>query len=352
MIGKIPILAEIHCKPSQPCQGLSQALKQSSGSVKSLHRQDSLRRQESAPSRLKASCLRRQEPWCQSRVPEPQEYPLPVPYPRPKARPLLYTRFLYHFDAVLRHAQSAQRLASTFPRSFTDRVIAGIACQVRFNLSSMQTWNRHDGHFNYEEFFWRIVDLFKNEEFAARTIALYNRVVLGNASGLAPAASASTGTVPALTHLERLQAARAARSQELLYLGKLVYLRKAGSTMYANMDPTEGLGWYAGHTSLWKGPRSPGQVNLPNRYGSVGRPDEALGGLRALRALYGHVWPWTVRPLFVMCAQLLERSEALWQLAVGTYTAPLHPGTFRNGTTLGFNVIHSLIHEALRRELS
>ncbi|KAJ6548889.1 hypothetical protein B0H19DRAFT_1137983 [Mycena capillaripes] len=60
-------------------------------------------------------------------------------------------------------------------RSFTDRVIAGLACQVRFNLSSMQAWNRHDGNFDYEEFFWCIVDLFKNPEFAANTIALYNR---------------------------------------------------------------------------------------------------------------------------------------------------------------------------------
>ncbi|KAJ7660954.1 hypothetical protein DFH06DRAFT_1472187 [Mycena polygramma] len=161
-------------------------------------------RQESAPSRFSAP-PRVSAVKTQDFLFAPSRALVPI-----KTRPLLYTRFLYHFDAVLRHAQSAQRLAST---SFTDRVIAGIACQVRFNLSSMQTWNRHDGHFNYEEFFWRIVDLFKNEEFAARTIALYNRVVLGNASGLAPAASASTGTAPALTHLERLQAARAARSQ-------------------------------------------------------------------------------------------------------------------------------------------
>lgn len=34
-----------------------------------------------------------------------------------------------------------------------------------------------DGHFDYEQFFWHLVDLFKDEAFAARTIALYNRYV-------------------------------------------------------------------------------------------------------------------------------------------------------------------------------
>lgn len=33
-----------------------------------------------------------------------------------------------------------------------------------------------DGDFDYEEFFWLIVELFeKDTEFAAKTIALYNR---------------------------------------------------------------------------------------------------------------------------------------------------------------------------------
>jgi hypothetical protein len=48
--------------------------------------------------------------------------------------------------------------------------------QVRFNLSNQQEWNRSDGHFDYEEFFWLIVSLFEDDKvFADRTIALYNR---------------------------------------------------------------------------------------------------------------------------------------------------------------------------------
>ncbi|KAJ7692016.1 hypothetical protein B0H16DRAFT_1752117 [Mycena metata] len=63
-------------------------------------------------------------------------------------------------------------------KMFTKRVIAYIACQVRFNLSSLQNWNRIDGEFDYEEFFWLIVKLFDDGPFAKKTIALYNRMRL------------------------------------------------------------------------------------------------------------------------------------------------------------------------------
>ncbi|KAJ6464807.1 hypothetical protein DFH09DRAFT_1346731 [Mycena vulgaris] len=93
-------------------------------------------------------------------------------------------------------------------KTFTGRIIAYIACQVRFNLSSQSQWNKLDGHFDYQEFFWHLVSLFDNKAFATRTIALYNRVVLGNAAGISAAAtpSASSG----MNHLQRLQASRAA----------------------------------------------------------------------------------------------------------------------------------------------
>ncbi|KAJ7866940.1 hypothetical protein B0H14DRAFT_3861865 [Mycena olivaceomarginata] len=98
-------------------------------------------------------------------------------------------------------------------KSFTDHVIAGLACQVRFNLPGMQNWNKNDGNFDYEEFFWNIVDLFKDAEFSAKTIALHNRVVLGHASGLAPAPRATANAAPAMSHLERLKAARVEAAQ-------------------------------------------------------------------------------------------------------------------------------------------
>ncbi|KAJ7117672.1 hypothetical protein C8R44DRAFT_791242 [Mycena epipterygia] len=95
-------------------------------------------------------------------------------------------------------------------KTFTDRVICYIVCQVRANLSNQNQWNKMDGHFDYEQFFWHLVDLFKDEAFASKMIALYNRVVLGRASGIAPAPTTGGSAAPALTHFQRLQAARAA----------------------------------------------------------------------------------------------------------------------------------------------
>ncbi|KAJ6542249.1 hypothetical protein DFH09DRAFT_47527 [Mycena vulgaris] len=70
-------------------------------------------------------------------------------------------------------------------KTFTARIIAYIACQVRFNLSSQSQWNKLDGHFDYQVFFWHLVSLFNdknNKAFAARTIALYNRPLSGSHS--------------------------------------------------------------------------------------------------------------------------------------------------------------------------
>ncbi|KAF7334925.1 hypothetical protein MVEN_02242200 [Mycena venus] len=97
-------------------------------------------------------------------------------------------------------------------KTFTPRVIAYIACQVRFNLSNQQFWNKMDGDFDYEEFFWLIVELFeKDAEFAAKTIALYNRVVLGHSAGLATARTPTASSAPVINNMDRLRAARDAR---------------------------------------------------------------------------------------------------------------------------------------------
>ncbi|KAF7362974.1 hypothetical protein MVEN_00649000 [Mycena venus] len=94
----------------------------------------------------------------------------------------------------------------------TPRVIAYIACQVRFNLSNQQFWNKMGGDFDYEEFFWLIVELFeKDAEFAVKTIALYNCVVLGHSAGLATARTPTASSAPVINNMDRLQAARDAR---------------------------------------------------------------------------------------------------------------------------------------------
>ncbi|KAJ7179984.1 hypothetical protein C8R43DRAFT_860536, partial [Mycena crocata] len=61
--------------------------------------------------------------------------------------------------------------------SFTPRVIAWVATQVYFALSSKQEWGKNDGEFDYEEFFWTIHDLFDSEEWGQEIIDLWNRCV-------------------------------------------------------------------------------------------------------------------------------------------------------------------------------
>ena len=45
-------------------------------------------------------------------------------------------------------------------------------------MSSTSTWTNNDGTFSYEDFYWRIVSLFEDEEEAADLIKFYNQKVL------------------------------------------------------------------------------------------------------------------------------------------------------------------------------
>lgn len=45
-------------------------------------------------------------------------------------------------------------------------------------MSSTSTWTNIDGTFSYEDFYWRIVTLFEDEEEAAELIKFYNQKVL------------------------------------------------------------------------------------------------------------------------------------------------------------------------------
>ncbi|KAF7371661.1 hypothetical protein MVEN_00021900 [Mycena venus] len=92
-------------------------------------------------------------------------------------------------------------------KTFTLRIIAGVVTQVRFALSSKQDWNKMDGDFDYEEFFWTIHDLFDDQELADNIIQHWNKVVFGNPKPrtIGPAAVAGP------SNLNKIKAARAAQ---------------------------------------------------------------------------------------------------------------------------------------------
>ncbi|KAJ7053134.1 hypothetical protein C8F01DRAFT_554380 [Mycena amicta] len=92
-------------------------------------------------------------------------------------------------------------------RTVTPRVIAYGACQVRFALSSMQAWNRWDGNFDYEKFFWMIVTELDKPNLASRTIKMYNQAIFGNPAGRdAPNEAPTTSPLPTMSNMERLRA--------------------------------------------------------------------------------------------------------------------------------------------------
>nr|GAT45342.1 predicted protein [Mycena chlorophos] len=102
-------------------------------------------------------------------------------------------------------------------RTFTPRVIAYVACQVRFALSSQPEWNRWDGQFDYEQFFWSIVDMFTNKpNFTTRTISRYNQVVFGNPNGLeiANALTVNPNAAPEMSYMERMRAQAIANGED------------------------------------------------------------------------------------------------------------------------------------------
>ncbi|KAJ7052991.1 hypothetical protein C8F01DRAFT_1261165 [Mycena amicta] len=79
-------------------------------------------------------------------------------------------------------------------KAFTPRLVAYVACQVRFALSSVTTYNKIDGQFDYEKFFNYILKALGRQETEERVVALFNRRVLGvTPSGAASTSAATDG---------------------------------------------------------------------------------------------------------------------------------------------------------------
>ncbi|KAJ7062202.1 hypothetical protein C8F01DRAFT_1230639 [Mycena amicta] len=78
-------------------------------------------------------------------------------------------------------------------KSFTPRLIAYIVCQVRFALTSVTTYNKVDGLFDYEKFFNYVLKALSRKDTEERVITLFNRRVLGVTPDDAPSSSLSAG---------------------------------------------------------------------------------------------------------------------------------------------------------------
>ncbi|KAJ7624002.1 hypothetical protein B0H17DRAFT_1151423 [Mycena rosella] len=89
----------------------------------------------------------------------------------------------------------------------TGRDVAYLACQLRFALSSQQSWSGMDGSFNYQVFFWSIVDLLRGEE-GQEIINRFNYAVFGTSVA---AKTSATPAVVAASDFDVLAAQRAAK---------------------------------------------------------------------------------------------------------------------------------------------
>ncbi|KAJ7695463.1 hypothetical protein B0H17DRAFT_1198688 [Mycena rosella] len=76
----------------------------------------------------------------------------------------------------------------------TGRDVTYLACQLRFALSSQQSWSGMDGSCNYQVFFWSIVDLLRGEE-GQEIINCFNYAVFG--TSVATKTSATPAVVAA-----------------------------------------------------------------------------------------------------------------------------------------------------------
>ncbi|KAF8206672.1 hypothetical protein K438DRAFT_1931323 [Mycena galopus ATCC 62051] len=72
----------------------------------------------------------------------------------------------------------------TGPLSAAPRIIAAVITQ---------DWNKMDGHFDYEENFWTIHDLYDDKDFDASIIRHWHKVVFDNSKPRATAPTAAAG---------------------------------------------------------------------------------------------------------------------------------------------------------------
>ncbi|KAK6966690.1 hypothetical protein R3P38DRAFT_3337746 [Favolaschia claudopus] len=99
-------------------------------------------------------------------------------------------------------------------RSFTGRDIAYVACQVRFAMSSVESWSPRDDEFLYREFYWKVVDSLGGEEGQA-ILDRFNKDVFGNVSTDSQSNDPADDDEDEFNKMEQQRAAKRARlSQE------------------------------------------------------------------------------------------------------------------------------------------
>ncbi|KIK00735.1 hypothetical protein K443DRAFT_664331 [Laccaria amethystina LaAM-08-1] len=97
--------------------------------------------------------------------------------------------------------------------SMDPHLIAYIAVQARFSISSSQQWSQLDGSFDYGKFYWNIVGLFDDGE-GQEIIDFYNHHIFGRPLG-ASAMAGTASTPPVESDFDRLKVQQATRHAQV-----------------------------------------------------------------------------------------------------------------------------------------
>ncbi|KAF7359603.1 hypothetical protein MVEN_00684100 [Mycena venus] len=98
-------------------------------------------------------------------------------------------------------------------RALTGRDITYLACQLRFALSSVESWHTMDGDFSYREFYWKVVDSLRGDEGQAH-LDRFNRDIFGTGAAAKQSAAATAHIPDEFELLQQQRAAKRARAAE------------------------------------------------------------------------------------------------------------------------------------------
>ncbi|KAI9446932.1 hypothetical protein BJY52DRAFT_1420586 [Lactarius psammicola] len=120
--------------------------------------------------------------------------------------------------------------------TITVPMIVYSATQARFALSAQQTWTGKEHHFDYEEFFETLLQVFElDNDWCKETLSWWNEQIFGHTDGLAPLGPTQGETSDGILARAKIQAAMRHTAKSLANLA--VVERAAAEEQYREITP-------------------------------------------------------------------------------------------------------------------
>ncbi|KAG6874525.1 hypothetical protein C0992_007650, partial [Termitomyces sp. T32_za158] len=95
--------------------------------------------------------------------------------------------------------------------TITPEIIAYTAIQARFALSSISQWNLQEGVFNFQDFYYNILSLFDDRQWAKETLAFWNKLFYSNDGSIRPTRKVSAPSAQPNNDISRIKKTRQER---------------------------------------------------------------------------------------------------------------------------------------------